>query len=76
MTVFVMVFSVFFVAGISHSGPRLFSDVILICPHLADLVDEVVGDAGGRVGPGAGQGVEAGRGRVRGYVLIQEVAHI
>ena len=76
MTVFIMVFSVFFVAGISHSGSRLFSDVILICHHLPDLVHEVVGDAGGRVGPGAGQSVEAGRGWVRGYILIQEVAHI
>lgn len=76
MTVFVMVFSVFFVAGISHSGSRLFSDVILICHHLPDLVHEVVGDAGGRVGPGAGQSVEASRGWVRGYILIQEVANI
>ena len=76
MTVFIMVFSVFFVAGISHSGSRLFSDVILICHHHPDLVHEVVGDAGGRVGPGAGQSVEAGRGWVRGYILIQEVAHI
>ena len=42
---------------------------------LPDLVDEVVGDVGGCVGPRAGQGVEASGG---GGILhrIQEVTHI
>ena len=76
MTVFVMVFSVFFVAGISHVGSRLCSDVIRICHHHPPgLVDEVGRDIGGRVGPGAGQGMEAGRG-IGGHILIQKVTHI
>ena len=76
MTVFIMVFSVFFVAGISHVGSRLCSDVIRICHHHPPgLVDEVGRDIGGRVGPGAGQGMEAGRG-IGGHILIQKVTHI
>ena len=52
-----------------------FSDVILICHHQPDLVDEVVGDVGSCVGPGARQGVEASRG---GGILhrIQEMTNI